>query len=56
MLHEVFKELAYKLSNSKHLTAGIDEFLESVTVCHPPGEWDPAIRIEPPAHAASQNG
>ena len=52
---EVFQELAYKCSNSKHLTAGIDEFLDSVTVI-PPGEWDPTIRIEPPAHTASQNG
>lgn len=27
--------------------AGIDEFLDQVTVL-PPGEWDPSIRIEPP--------
>ena len=35
---EVFQELAYKCSSSKHLVAGIDEFLDSVTVI-PPGEW-----------------
>ena len=51
----VFQELAYKCSSSNHLVAGIDEFLDSVTVI-PPGEWDPAIRIEPPQHVASQDG
>ena len=30
-----------------HLLAGLDEFLDAVTVL-PPGEWDPSIRIEPP--------
>ena len=51
----VFQELAYKCSSSKHLVAGIDEFLDSVTVI-PPGEWDPSIRIEPPQFVASQDG
>lgn len=39
----------------KHIIAGIDEFLDSVTVI-PPGEWDPSIRIEPPVRVASQDG
>lgn len=33
--------------------AGIDEFLDQVTVL-PPGEWDPSIRIEPPKNVPSQ--
>ncbi|KAL0191400.1 hypothetical protein M9458_014098, partial [Cirrhinus mrigala] len=35
------------------LLAGIDEFLDQVTVL-PPGEWDPSIRIEPPKSVPSQ--
>lgn len=35
--------------------AGIDEFLDQVTVL-PPGEWDPSIRIEPPKNVPSQVG
>ena len=35
--------------------AGIDEFLDAVTVL-PPGEWDPSIRIEPPQSLPSQVG
>ena len=34
--------------------AGIDEFLDAVTVL-PPGEWDPSIRIEPPQSLPSQD-
>jgi len=45
--------VAYKAKNRNHLLAGIDEFLDAVTVL-PPGEWDPAIRIEPPAAIPSQ--
>lgn len=37
------------------MIAGIDEFLDSVTVL-PPGEWDPSIRIEPPDVLPSQEG
>ena len=51
---EVFQELAYKANHANHIIAGIDEFLDSVTVI-PPGEWDPSIRIEPPDHVASQS-
>ncbi|XP_068241638.1 electroneutral sodium bicarbonate exchanger 1 isoform X7 [Palaemon carinicauda] len=50
---EVFHDVAYKAKNRSHLLAGIDEFLDAVTVL-PPGEWDPAIRIEPPAAIPSQ--
>ena len=52
---EVFQELAYKARHAKHIIAGIDEFLDSVTVI-PPSEWDPTKRIEPPEHVASQDG
>jgi hypothetical protein len=49
----VFHEVAYKAHNREHLVAGLDEFLDLVTVL-PPGEWDPAIRIEPPSSLPSQ--
>ncbi|XP_017779385.1 PREDICTED: sodium bicarbonate cotransporter 3 isoform X3 [Nicrophorus vespilloides] len=54
MSDEVFHEVAYRAKNRSHLLAGIDEFLDAVTVL-PPGEWDPAIRIEPPAAIPSQD-
>ena len=44
---QVFHEVAYKAKTRKDLLAGIDEFLDQVTVL-PPGEWDANIRIEPP--------
>ncbi|XP_050448373.1 electroneutral sodium bicarbonate exchanger 1 isoform X4 [Cataglyphis hispanica] len=53
MSDEIFHDVAYKAKNRNHLLAGIDEFLDAVTVL-PPGEWDPAIRIEPPAAIPSQ--
>ncbi len=52
---QVFHEIAYKAGKREHITAGIDEFLDSVTVL-PPGEWDPTIRIEPPKNLPSQEG
>ncbi|XP_059688630.1 electroneutral sodium bicarbonate exchanger 1-like, partial [Gavia stellata] len=39
--------------NRADLVAGIDEFLDQVTVL-PPGEWDPSIRIKPPKNVPSQ--
>ncbi len=51
---QVFHEIAYKAGKKEHLIAGIDEFLDSVTLL-PPGEWDPSIRIEPPDHLPSQD-
>lgn len=54
MSDEVFHEVAYKARNRTHLLAAMDEFLDAVTVL-PPGEWDPAIRIEPPAAIPSQD-
>ena len=47
MSDEVFHDVAYKAKKRDHLLAGLDEFLDAVTVL-PPGEWDPSIRIEPP--------
>uniref|UniRef100_A0A672ID30 Anion exchange protein n=1 Tax=Salarias fasciatus TaxID=181472 RepID=A0A672ID30_SALFA len=47
MTDEVFHDVAYKAKDRNDLIAGIDEFLDQVTVL-PPGEWDPSIRIEPP--------
>ncbi|ODN05552.1 Sodium-driven chloride bicarbonate exchanger [Orchesella cincta] len=54
MSDEVFHDVAYKAKNRGHLLAGVDEFLDAVTVL-PPGEWDPSIRIEPPAAIPSQD-
>ncbi|XP_004519450.2 electroneutral sodium bicarbonate exchanger 1 isoform X3 [Ceratitis capitata] len=54
MSDKIFHEVAYRAKKSEHLIAGIDEFLDAVTVL-PPGEWDPAIRIEPPAEIPSQD-
>lgn len=53
MSDEVFHEVAYRAKKRDHLLAGVDEFLDAVTVL-PPGEWDPAIRIEPPTIIPSQ--
>ena len=55
MSDEVFHDVAYKAKKREHLLAGIDEFLDAVTVL-PPGEWDPSIRIEPPQTVPSQDG
>lgn len=53
MSDEVFHEVAYRARKRDHLLAGVDEFLDAVTVL-PPGEWDPSIRIEPPTVIPSQ--
>ncbi|XP_062584941.1 sodium bicarbonate cotransporter 3-like isoform X1 [Saccostrea cucullata] len=53
MSDEVFHDVAYHARNRDDLLAGIDEFLDQVTVL-PPGEWDPSIRIEPPKQIPSQ--
>ena len=49
----MFHDVAYKAKDRTDLVAGIDEFLDQVTVL-PPGEWDPSIRIEPPKNVPSQ--
>ncbi|XP_019942678.1 electroneutral sodium bicarbonate exchanger 1 [Paralichthys olivaceus] len=53
MTDEIFHDVAYKAKDRGDLLAGIDEFLDQVTVL-PPGEWDPSIRIEPPKNVPSQ--
>ncbi|XP_037107897.1 electroneutral sodium bicarbonate exchanger 1 [Syngnathus acus] len=53
MTDEIFHGVAYKAKDRGDLLAGIDEFLDQVTVL-PPGEWDPSIRIEPPKTVPSQ--
>ena len=50
---QVFHCVAYKARNKKQIVAGLDEFLDQVTVL-PPGEWDRSVRIEPPATLPSQ--
>ncbi|OXB59239.1 hypothetical protein ASZ78_003381 [Callipepla squamata] len=54
MSDEVFHDIAYKAKDWQDLIAGIDEFLDEVIVL-PPGEWDPAIRIEPPKSLPSSD-
>ncbi|XP_016357091.1 electrogenic sodium bicarbonate cotransporter 1 isoform X7 [Sinocyclocheilus anshuiensis] len=54
MSDEVFHEIAYKAKDRQDILAGIDEFLDEVIVL-PPGEWDPAIRIEPPKSLPSSD-
>ncbi|KAF3694903.1 Sodium-driven chloride bicarbonate exchanger Solute carrier family 4 member 10 [Channa argus] len=45
--------IATRAKDRNDLIAGIDEFLDQVTVL-PPGEWDPSVRIEPPKNVPSQ--
>ncbi|XP_053149972.1 electroneutral sodium bicarbonate exchanger 1 isoform X2 [Hemicordylus capensis] len=54
MTDEIFHDVAYKAKDRSDILAGIDEFLDQVTVL-PPGEWDPSIRIEPPKNLPSQD-
>ncbi|CAG2239630.1 NCBE [Mytilus edulis] len=54
MVDEIFRELAYKCLDKEEFLAGVDEFMEQVTVL-PPGEWDPKIRLEPPSKVPCQN-
>ncbi|KAI3365795.1 hypothetical protein L3Q82_000795 [Scortum barcoo] len=55
--HEIGRSIATLMTDEakdrNDLVAGIDEFLDQVTVL-PPGEWDPSIRIEPPKNVPSQ--
>ncbi|XP_042321372.1 anion exchange protein 4 [Sceloporus undulatus] len=44
---ELFQRVARKASGRGDLIAGIDEFLDELTVL-PPGKWDPTTRIAPP--------
>lgn len=53
MTDDVFREVAYKSRSISDLIAGLDEFVEQVTVL-PPSEWNPKIRIEPPSKVQSQ--
>uniref|UniRef100_A0A4W3HDB4 Anion exchange protein n=1 Tax=Callorhinchus milii TaxID=7868 RepID=A0A4W3HDB4_CALMI len=44
---ELFHIAAFKAKSREDLIAGIDEFLDKVTVL-PPGKWDLTVRITPP--------
>lgn len=52
---QVFHDVAYKAKSRQDMLAGVDEFLDAVTIL-PPGAWDPSIRIEPPQQIPSQEG
>ena len=53
MTDELFQAVAYKATKREHLLDGFDEFMDAVMIL-PPGEWDPATMIEPPARVPSQ--
>ncbi|XP_062443666.1 anion exchange protein 4 [Rhea pennata] len=44
---ELFQRVAQQAEHREDLIAGIDEFLDELTVL-PPGKWDPSARIPPP--------
>ena len=45
--------VALRAQNKDTLLAGVDEYLDAVTVL-PPALWDPKIRIEPPDQTPTQ--
>lgn len=52
---QVFQAVAYKGKKPGDLLAGLEEFLEQVKVL-PASQWDPSIRIKPPAKVPPQVG
>jgi len=52
---QIFCEVAYVARSPDHLTDGIDEFIDDVTVL-PPSIWDPTTRMEPPQKTISMVG
>ncbi|XP_055351413.1 LOW QUALITY PROTEIN: electrogenic sodium bicarbonate cotransporter 1-like [Paramacrobiotus metropolitanus] len=50
---ELFQQVIYKAKDREDILSATDDFLGASTVL-PPGEWDPKIRIEPPACVQSQ--
>ncbi|KAM6432080.1 electrogenic sodium bicarbonate cotransporter 4 [Liasis olivaceus] len=52
LVDDLFSDVAYKARDREDLIAGLDEFLDEVTVL-PPGGWDPNVRIEPPKKVPS---
>ena len=53
MNEKIFNLVALKADNRDLLLAGVDEYLDAVTVL-PPAIWDPNIRIEPPLNTPTQ--
>uniref|UniRef100_A0A5K3FIS4 Anion exchange protein n=1 Tax=Mesocestoides corti TaxID=53468 RepID=A0A5K3FIS4_MESCO len=51
---EMFLDFATRSRSRNDLLAGIDEFLSASSLL-PPGQWDPASRIEPPHAIPSQD-
>ncbi|POI32315.1 hypothetical protein CIB84_003934 [Bambusicola thoracicus] len=51
---ELFQGIARQAKHQEDLIAGIDEFLDELTVL-PPGKWDPSDRIPPPRCLSSPN-
>jgi len=49
---QIFCEVAYVARTPDHLTDGIDEFVDDLTVL-PPSIWDPTTRMEPPQKTIS---
>lgn len=52
LVDRAFKEVAYKAKSRTELLKATEEFLVASTLL-PPDEWDPSIRIDPPASVPS---
>lgn len=45
--------MAYRARKREDLLRAMDDFFSGAFVI-PPGQWDPAIRLEPPQHVQSR--
>ena len=52
---QVFTEVAYKAKSRDDLLAGVDEYIDDLTVL-PPSIWDAGVRLEPPSQTRSMVG
>ena len=52
---QVFAEVAYNAKSREDLLAGIDEFIDDLTVL-PPSIWESSVRLEPPSTTRSMVG
>ncbi|NXN48611.1 S4A4 protein, partial [Rynchops niger] len=49
---ELFQRVAWQAENREDIIAGMEAFLDELTVL-PPGKWDPSARIPPPSYLPS---
>ena len=50
---QLFRSMAYRARKREDLLRALDDFFSGAFVI-PPGQWDPAIRLEPPQHVQSR--